>query len=99
MLELVLNATKTLPDVLGITKALDTVRNLSLNRASKETLKDLAHAEEGEVHIRALHGLEVVHLLILLVIDLIKKLLPVVIEIVEKLLMVNHLGLSVKKHG
>ena len=99
MLELVLNATKTLPDVLGITKALDTVRNLSLNRASKETFKDLAHAEEGEVHIRALHGLEVVHLLILLVIDLIKKLLPVVIEIVEKLLMVNHLGLSVKKHG
>ena len=40
-----------------------------------------------------------VHLLVLLVIDLIQKLLPMVIEIEEKLLVVDHLGLSVKKHG
>ena len=39
------------------------------------------------------------HLLILLVIDLIEQLLPVVVEVVEKLLVVDHLGLSVKKHG
>ena len=49
--------------------------------------------------IGCLHGLELVHLLILLVINLIKKLLPVVVEIVEELLVVNHLGLSVKDHG
>ena len=99
MLELILDAAKTLPNVLGITEALDTVRNLCLDRASEQTLKDLAHAEEGEVHVRALHGLEVVHLLILLVVDLVEKLLPVVVEIVEELLVVDHLGLSVKKHG
>ena len=51
VLELVDNATEALPDVLGITEALNTVGNLSLNRASKETLEDLAHSEEGEVDI------------------------------------------------
>ena len=99
MLELILNTTETLPDVLGITEALDTVRNLSLDGTGKETLENLAHTEEGEVHVGALHGLEVVHLLILLVIDLIKELLPMVIEIVEKLFVVDHLGLAVKEHG
>ena len=99
MLKLVLNTTKTLPDVLSIAEALNTVRNLSFDGAGKETLKDLAHAEEGEVHVGALHGLEVVHLLVLLVIDLIEELLPVVIKVVEELFVVDHLGLSVKKHG
>ena len=99
VLELVNNTTEALPDVLGIAEALNTVGNLSLNGASEHTLKDLAHSEEGEVHIGGLHGLEVVHLLILLVINLIQKLLPMVIEIEEEFLVVDHLGLSVKKHG
>ena len=98
-LELIDDTTEALPDVLGITEAFDTVRNLSLYGTGKETLEDLAHSEEGEVDIRALHGLEVVHLLVLLVIDLVKKLLPVVAEVIEKFIMVNHLGLSVKEHG
>ena len=96
---MVLDATKSFPDVLGVTKALDTVRNLSLNRACEETLENLAHSEESEVHIRALHRLEVVHLLVLLVINLIEQLLPVVVKVVEELLMVDHLGLSIEKHG
>ena len=83
----------------GVTEALDTVRNLSLDGAGEETLKDLAHAEESEVNVRALHGLEVVHLLVLLVVDLVEQLLPVVVEVVEELLMVDHLGLAVEKHG
>ena len=99
MLELILNTTETLPNVLGITEALDTVRNLSLDGTGKETLKDLAHAEEGEVHVGALHGLEVVHLLVLLMVNLVEQLLPVVVEVVEELLMVDHLGLAVQKHG
>ena len=98
-LELINDTTEALPDVFGITEAFNTVRNLSLNGAGKETLEDLAHAEEGEVDIRALHGLEVVHLLVLLVIDLVKKFLPVVAEVIEKFIMVDHLGLSIKKHG
>ena len=98
-LELINDTTEALPDVFGITEAFNTVRNLSLNGAGKETLKDLAHAEEGEVDIRALHGLEMVHLLVLLVIDLVKKFLPVVAEVIEKFIMVDHLGLSIKKHG
>jgi len=85
--------------VLGVTKALNTVRNLSLNGTGEQTLEDLAHAEEGEVHIGGLHGLEVVHLLVLLVIDLVEKLLPMVIEIVEELFVIDHLGLSVQNHG
>ena len=99
VLELVDNTTEALPDVLGITEALNTVWNLSLNGASEHTLEDLAHAEESEVDVGGFHGLEVVHLLILLVIDLIQKLLPMVVEIEEKFLMVDHLGLSVKDHG
>ena len=51
------------------------------------------------MNVGALHGLEVVHLLVLLDIDLIKELLPMVIEIVEEFLMVDHLGLSVEEHG
>ena len=99
VLELVDDTTESLPDVLGIAEALNTVRNLSLNGASEKTLKDLAHSEEGEVDVGGLHGLEVVHLLVLLVIDLIEKLLPMVIEVVEEFLVVDHLGLAVKEHG
>ena len=99
VLELINDTTEALPNMLGITEALNTVRNFSLNSTSEKTLKDLAHAEEGEVNVGALHSLEVVHLLILLVINLIKKLLPVVVEIKEEFLMVDHLGLTIKKHG
>ena len=97
--KLFFNTSKTLPNVLCVSKALDTVGNFGLNRTGQETFKNLAHAEESEMDIRALHLLEQVHLLILLVINLIKQLLPVVGEIVEELLMVNHLGLAVKDHG
>ena len=99
VLELVNDTAEALPDVLGITEALDTVRNLSLDGTGEHTLKNLAHAEESEVDVRALHGLEVVHLLVLLVIDLVEELLPVVVEVEEEFLVVNHLGLSVKEHG
>ena len=99
VLKLFFNASKTLPNVLCVSKALDTVGHFGLNRTGQETFKNLAHAEEGEMDIRALHLLEQVHLLILLVINLIEQLLPVVGEIVEELLMVNHLGLAVKDHG
>ena len=50
-LELIDDTTESLPDVLGITEAFNTVRNLSFDRAGKETLKDLAHSEECEVDI------------------------------------------------
>ena len=99
VLELINDTTEALPNMLGITEALNTVRNFSLNSTSEKTLKDLAHAEESEMNIRALHGLKVVHLLVLLVINLIKKLLPVVIKVKEKPLMVDHLSLSVEKHS
>jgi len=99
VLQLVNDTTKALPDVLGVAEALDAVRHFGLDRACEHTLEDLAHAEEGEVNVRALHGLEVVHLLVLLVIDLVKKLLPVIVEVEEQLLVVNHLCLSVQKHG
>ena len=99
VLELINDTTEALPNMLGITEALNTVRNFSLNSTSEKTLKDLAHAEEGEVNVGALHSLEVVHLLIFLVINLIEKLLPVVVEIKEEFLMVDHLGLTIEKHG
>ena len=99
VLELINDTAEALPDVLGIAKALNAVRDLSLDRTGEKTLKNLAHAEESEVHIGALHCLEVVHLLILLVIDLIEELLPVVVEVEEKFLMVDHLGLSVEEHS
>ena len=51
MLKLVDNTTEALPDVLGVTEALNTMGNLSLNGASQETFEDLAHSEEGEVDI------------------------------------------------
>ena len=99
VLELINDTAEALPNVLGITEALNTVRDLSLNRASEHTLENLTHAEESEVDVGGLHGLEVVHLLVLLVVDLVKKLLPVVVEVEEKFLVVDHLGLSVKEHG
>jgi hypothetical protein len=51
VLELVNDTTEALPDVLGITEALNTVRNFSLNGTSEHTLEDLAHAEESEVNV------------------------------------------------
>ena len=51
MLELIDNTTEAFPDVFGITEALDSMGNLSLNSTSKETLEDLAHAEESEMNI------------------------------------------------
>ena len=51
VLELVNNAAKSLPDVLGISQTLNTVRNLSLDGSSKKTFEDFAHSEEGEVDI------------------------------------------------
>ena len=51
VLELVNDTTEALPDVLGVTEALNTVRNLSLDGTGEQTLEDLAHAEEGEVDI------------------------------------------------
>lgn len=50
--ELVNDTTEALPDVLGVTEALDTVGNLSLDSTGEKTLEDLAHAEEGEVDVR-----------------------------------------------
>jgi hypothetical protein len=99
VLELIDNTTEALPNVLGIAEALNTVGNLSLNGASEHTFEDLAHAEETEMDVRALHGFEVVHLLVLFVIDLIQKFLPMVVKVEEELLMVDHLGLSVEDHG
>ena len=51
VLELVNDTTEALPDVLGVTEALNTVRNLSLNGTSEHTLENLAHAEESEVNV------------------------------------------------
>jgi hypothetical protein len=51
VLELVNDTAEALPDVLGITEALDTVRNFSLNGTGEHTLKNLTHAEESEVHV------------------------------------------------
>ena len=99
VLELVNNTAKALPDMLGIAEALNTVRHFGLYGTGEQTLKNLAHTEEGEVDVRALHGLEVVHLLILLVVNLVKKLLPMVVEVEEEFLMVDHLGLAIKEHG
>jgi len=99
MLELVNNTTEALPDVLGVTEALNTVRDLSLNGAGEQAFEDLSHAEEGEVHIGGLHGLKVVHLLVLFVVDLVEKLLPVIVEVVEELFMVDHLGLTIEDHS
>ena len=99
VLELINNTTKSLPGVLGVTEALDTVWYLSLNRTSKETLEDLAHSEEGEVHVGASHGLVAVEFLVLLNIDLSKEVLPVVIEIEEEFFVVDHLCLSIEEHG
>ena len=49
--ELVNDSTDSLPDMLGVAKALDSMGNFSLNTAGEETLEDLAHSEEGEVHV------------------------------------------------
>ena len=51
VLELVNDTAEALPDVLGVAKALNTVRHFSLNGTSQHTLKNLAHAEESEMHV------------------------------------------------
>lgn len=51
VLELINNSTESLPSVLGITEALNTVWDLSLDGTSEKTLEDLSHSEEGEVNI------------------------------------------------
>merc|ERR1711966_291207 len=99
MSELIDDTANSLPDVLGVTEALDSVWDLSLNTASEQTLKDLSHSEEGEVDVGSLHGLELVHLVVLLVVDLVEELLPVVVEVEEELFVLDHLGLSVEEHG
>ena len=99
MAELVNDSTDSLPDMLGITKAFDTMWDLSLDSTCEKTLEDLAHSEEGEVYVGCLHGFESVHLVILLVVNLVEQLLPVVVEVEEELLVLNHLSLAVQKHG
>ena len=49
--------------------------------------------------VGSLHGLELVHLVVLLVVDLVEELLPVVVEVEEELFVLDHLGLSVEEHG
>ena len=51
VVELIDDSANSLPDVLSVTKALNTMWNLSFDGSSKETLKDLAHSEEGEVDV------------------------------------------------
>ena len=70
MSELIDDTANSLPDVLGVTEALNSVWDLSLNTASEQTFEDLAHSEEGEVDVGGLHGFELVHLVVLLVVDL-----------------------------
>ena len=99
MLELINDATNSLPNVLSITKAFNTMWNFSLNGTSEKTFKDFSHPEEREVDIRALHGLKFVHFVIFLVVDLVQEFLPVVIKVKEEFFMLDHLSLSVEKHG
>ena len=49
--ELVNNPSNSLPDVLCIAEAFNTVWDFSLNSTSKETFKNLTHSEEGEVDV------------------------------------------------
>ena len=99
VLELINDATNSLPNVLSITEAFNTMWNFSLNSTSEKTFKDFAHSEEREVDIRALHGLKFVHFIIFLVVDLVQEFLPVIIKVKEEFFMLNHLSLSVEKHG
>ena len=99
VLEFINDSTNSLPDVLSITETFNAVWYFSLNSASEKTFKDFAHSEEGEVDIRALHGLKFVHFIILFVINLVQEFLPVVVKVKEEFFMFNHLSLSVEKHG
>ena len=49
--EFINNSSNSLPDVLSIAEALNSMWNFSLNGSSKKTLKNLSHSEEGEVNI------------------------------------------------
>ena len=51
MLELINNTANSLPNVLGIAKAFNTMWNLSFNSTGQETFKNFTHSEEGEVDI------------------------------------------------
>ena len=95
VLELINDATNSLPNVLSITEAFNTMWNFSFDGSSEQTLKDLSHSEEGEMHVGGLHGLKSMHLVIFLVVNLVKQLLPVVIEIKEEFFMLYHLGLTI----
>ena len=72
MLELVDETSKSLPQMLSITKAFSGVRHLGLDGASEDTLENLAHAEESEVNIGALHSLKVMHFFVFFMIDLVE---------------------------
>ena len=97
--ELVYDSPDSLPDMLGISEAFNTMWHFSFNSSSKQTFKNLAHSEEGEMHIRGLHRFELVHLVVLFMVNLVQQLLPVVVEVKEEFLMLNHLRLAVQKHG
>ena len=49
--EFINNSTDSLPDVLGIAEAFNSMWDFSLNRSSKKTFENLSHSEEGEVNI------------------------------------------------
>ena len=72
MLELVDETSKSLPQMLSITKAFSGVGHLGLDRASEDTLENLAHTEESEVNIGALHSLKVMHFFVFFMIDLVE---------------------------
>mmetsp|Transcript_10325 Transcript_10325/g.13971 ORF Transcript_10325/g.13971 Transcript_10325/m.13971 type:complete len:249 (-) Transcript_10325:41-787(-) len=98
MLELIDVASKSLPNMFCITKALSGVRDLCLDGACEETLNNFTHSEESKVDVGALHGFKVVHLLVFLVINLIEELLPMIIEVVEEFFVLHHLRFTVKNH-
>ena len=72
MLELVDETSKSLPQMLSITKAFSGVGHLGLDGASKDTLENFAHTEESEVNIGALHSLKVMHFFVFFMIDLVE---------------------------
>ena len=72
MLELVDETSKSLPQMLSITKAFSGVGHLGLDRPSEDTLENLTHTEESEVNIGALHSLKVMHFFVFFMIDLVE---------------------------
>ena len=70
--EFIYDSSNSLPDVLGITEAFNTVWHFSFNSSSKHTFKNLTHSEEGEMHVRGLHRFESVHFVVLLMVYLVQ---------------------------